>query len=208
MHGVPPAQVVGLFGRPYLEKLLGAGYNPVMAGTSESRPPYHHDFILPHRLFVPGALDAVLWLLEPTGKELVGVYRAGQLVSGHTPQVMHGSMQAFVFDETTGAAATMCARLISGRSDLAFMTRNLLTTYLRPIIVPSDIVVVARVTNLEALKNIDLVKDIEILAEIFRLDDWVAHREGQAGEPKPLARGRAEFSKVDLSKHLERAAKM
>ena len=211
---LPASEVVPLFGHSYLDDLLASEkYAVVMSGTSASPPAYHHEFIVANRFFVPGCIDATVWLNHKKGDEFVGLYRAGKLASGHTPTVMHGAVQGFMFDEILGAAATTMARVVTGNPELAFMTRNLLTQYLRPVMIPNDLVVHARVTNVEGLKDIDKVRDIEILGSLYQLKDWVAYREalarGEAAvEPKPLAKGRAEFAKVDLSSHLKRAQKL
>jgi acyl-coenzyme A thioesterase PaaI-like protein len=200
---------------PLVSKLHSSGsYHVVQAGTAANPPKYHQPCYMPQLLHVPKGMEAFLWLNENSGKEFIGVYRMGQLMSGHNENVLHGSITGLIMDEVLGAAATLTARQLSGQLNLAFMTRNLLTTYLRPVIVPNDLVVVAKVTGVERFRTeMDKVKDIEILGTLYLLKDWVKWREAtdngkDAKEPVALAKGRAEFSKVDMDQHMKRASKL
>lgn len=205
---------VSAFDSPLLSSLFNSGnYIPVLGGTKSDPPSYHHPFCMPRHLFIDQGIEACVWLNAKDGSEFIGVYRAGRKMSGHTPTTMHGGSTGLMMDEVLGAAATTTARVVSGRDDLAFMTRNLLTSYLRPVVVPNDLVVFARVSGVHKFKTeMDKVKDIEINANLFYLKDFTAWREAVARgdtavkEPVILAKGRAEFAKVDLSAHLKRAA--
>ncbi|KAI9005679.1 hypothetical protein DFJ74DRAFT_712713 [Hyaloraphidium curvatum] len=208
------ADVLALFHFPLLNELLSSGaYTVVLAGTATKPPDYRNHSHMAYRLFAKDGLEAMIWLLERNGKDFLGIYRCGSLLSGHRADIIHGSATALMFDEVLGSAATMTAHLVSGNRSLAYLTRNLTTSFFRPALVPNDFVVHARITNPVRTEDVPGAKTITIEGALYPLSDFVSWRKALSDgadvpEPKPLARGSADFSRVDLGERIARAAKL